>query len=69
MGRVRIFGGQKGNDIVLESPDGDSRPGKRRETYYNIESDSFDYKWEESQDGGKTWTVYWKVKYRRANKE
>ncbi len=70
-GEYRFLGGPTANAdgepmIVLESPDDDTRPGKRRETFSNITEDSFDYLWEESRDGGKTWQAMWKVKYKRA---
>lgn len=59
-------GGLQGDILVLESPDYETRPGKRRETFSNITADSFDYIWEASGDGGKTWQEQWRVSYRRS---
>ena len=64
-GEYQFVGGKQGDTIVMQSPKNDTRPGKRRETFSNIKPDSFDYQWEESGDGGKTWKVFWKVKYQR----
>lgn len=38
----------------------------RRMVFYNIQPDSFDWDWEISQDGGKTWTLSWAIKYTRS---
>jgi hypothetical protein len=51
--------------VVLESPEHDTRPGKRRETFSNVSDAGFDYRWDESYDGGKTWQVRWTVNYKR----
>ena len=64
-GEFCLMGGFQDGKMVLESPAHDTRPGKRRETFSNIKPDSFDYQWEESYDGGKTWQVFWKVAYQR----
>jgi len=32
---------------------------------YNITADEFDWNWERSDDGGNTWRVLWKIKYKR----
>jgi len=50
-----------------------SREGKRpdgtkvvqRMVFKNIAADEFDWSWESSTDGGKTWTVNWPIHYRR----
>ena len=58
-----VFEGQmEEGKMVLTSTD--KRPGFRRETFYNITDDSFDYLWEGSSDG-KTWAPVWRVKYKR----
>lgn len=37
----------------------------QRMVWYNITKDKFDWNWESSDDGGKTWTVVWKINYTR----
>jgi hypothetical protein len=37
----------------------------QRMVFKNIKSDSFDWSWEASQDGGKTWQVQWPIHYQR----
>lgn len=39
---------------------------RQRMVFYNIKTDSFDWDWESSLDGGKTWKLNWKIKYTRA---
>jgi len=36
-----------------------------RMLYYNISKESFDWSWDSSIDGGKTWVVNWKIHYKR----
>lgn len=38
---------------------------QNRMTFYNIEQNSFDWDWEASTDGGKTWTMGWHIHYKR----
>lgn len=38
---------------------------KQRMVWYNIEPHQFDWNWERSDDGGKTWQVRWQIKYAR----
>ncbi|GAB4426280.1 MAG: hypothetical protein Kow002_15620 [Anaerolineales bacterium] len=38
---------------------------KQRMVWYNITENEFDWNWERSDDGGKTWEVKWQIKYRR----
>ena len=38
---------------------------QQRMVWYNIESQSLDWNWESSTDGGKTWTVNWKIHYEK----
>jgi hypothetical protein len=37
----------------------------QRMVFYNITKDSFLWDWEKSEDGGKTWTLSWRINYRR----
>lgn len=38
---------------------------KQRMVWYNITEDEFDWNWERSDDGSKTWRVLWQIKYQR----
>ncbi len=38
---------------------------KQHMVWYNITESEFDWNWERSDDGGKTWKVNWQIKYRR----
>lgn len=38
----------------------------QRMRFYGIRPDSFDWDWEGSTDGGKTWTLIWRLHYQRA---
>jgi len=44
-----------GKDIVL------------RMVFYNIRKSSMTWDWEQSQDGGKTWALQWRIHYKRAS--
>ena len=37
----------------------------QRMVFYDLKSDSFMWDWERSQDGGKTWTLNWRISYVR----
>jgi hypothetical protein len=37
----------------------------QRMVFYNITKDSFLWDWEKSEDGGKTWTLSWRINYVR----
>jgi hypothetical protein len=37
----------------------------QRMVFKNITPNSFDWSWEASKDGGKTWQVQWPIKYTR----
>jgi hypothetical protein len=45
------------------SPDGKATMG--RMVFSNIKPDSFDWRWESSKDGGKTWQLQWPIHYQR----
>ena len=49
----------------MERPGPDGKPVKMRMVFKNIRSDSLDWSWERSTDGGKTWTVQWPIHYTR----
>lgn len=64
-GEYTFFGNQKDDKVILQSDKSDTRQGMRRETFYDITANSFEYLWEASYDGGKTWRPEWKVSYKR----
>jgi hypothetical protein len=37
----------------------------QRMVFYNIAADSFDWDWETSRDGGRTWELRWRIHYQR----
>ena len=37
----------------------------QRMVFKNISANEFDWSWESSKDGGKTWTVQWPIHYKR----
>ncbi len=41
------------------------QPVMQRMVFKNIKPDSFDWSWEGSKDGGKTWQVMWPIHYTR----
>jgi len=36
---------------------------KQRMVWYDIQDDKFEWNWERSDDGGKTWRVLWQIHY------
>jgi hypothetical protein len=44
---------------------GNGKPGKQRMTFSNISKEKFDWDWDTSEDGGKTWTSRWHIVYTR----
>ncbi len=44
---------------------GEQRRGKRMR-FYDIRPDGFTWDWEGSNDGGRTWSLLWRLHYRRA---
>lgn len=43
----------------------DGTKALQRMVFKNIARDEFDWSWEGSKDGGKTWTVVWPIHYKR----
>ncbi len=64
-GDYTFYGNREGDRVILKSDPAETRQGMRRETFYEITPDSFEYLWEASYDGGKTWRPEWKVSYKR----
>lgn len=46
-----------------QNPEGNSI--WQRMVFYDIQKDSFNWRWEQSTDNGKTWDLQWKIAYRR----
>lgn len=44
---------------------GNGKPGRQRMTYYNISREQLDWDWETSEDQRKTWTLRWRIHYKR----
>ena len=51
--------------LAREALLGNGKPGRQRMTSYNIEKSRFDWDWETLEDGGKTWTLRWRINYTR----
>jgi hypothetical protein len=66
-GYLDFAGEFKDGQMVLSReavrPDGAKRV--QRMVFKNITHDEFDWSWEGSKDGGKTWTVVWPIHYKR----
>jgi len=60
-GDKRIF-----QTAVRELDDG--RQFTQRMVFYDISEDSLTWDWESSEDGGETWSLNWRIHYRRANR-
>ena len=48
-----------------ETADAHGKPVRARMVFLNVSPDSFDWRWEKSGDGGKTWQVQWPIHYSR----
>src|SRR5258705_1769077 len=71
-GYIALTGGKVGDSIILSTPERTvpvkiSPTGKmiNRMVFYNIKTDSFDWSWEASTDGGATWNPNWQIQYTR----
>lgn len=66
-GYLDFVGEFKDGQMILsrtaKKPDG--TPILQRMVWKNIANDTFDWSWERSQDGGKTWQVLWPIHYQR----
>jgi hypothetical protein len=51
--------------LAREATRPDGSKGLQRMVFKNISPDEFDWSWEASKDGGKTWTVVWPIHYKR----
>jgi hypothetical protein len=75
-GYIALTGGKVGDSMVLTTaertvPASVSATGKltSRMVFFNIKKDSFDWNWEASTDGGKTWKLNWYIQYRRKTRD
>ncbi len=59
-------GGWKDGRMIL-ARDAVERPGnhQQRMVWYNISTESLEWNWERSEDGGQTWQVLWHIQYQR----
>jgi hypothetical protein len=66
-GYLDFVGDFKDGQVVLsrDAPRPDGPKSLQRMVFKNIEHDQFDWSWEGSKDGGKTWTVVWPIHYKR----
>jgi hypothetical protein len=71
-GYIALTGEMTGDSMILSTaertvPTTVSASGKimSRMVYYNIKPNSFDWSWEASTDGGKSWKQNWLIHYRR----
>lgn len=66
-GYLDLVGEFKDRQMVLarEAARPDGTTSLQRMVFKNIAHDEFDWSWETSKDGGKTWTVAWPIHYRR----
>ena len=51
--------------LAREATRPDGSKAQQRMVFKNITPDRFDWSWESSKDGGKTWTVFWPIDYKR----
>jgi len=59
-------GGVQGDDMILATDDViDGRAVKLRMVFYNIERHELDWRWERSDDNGRTWQLQWQIHYQR----
>ena len=71
-GYISLTGGKTGDSMILTTqersvPVNISATGKliSRMVFYNIQQQSFDWNWEASTDGGKSWKLNWHIHYIR----
>lgn len=71
-GYIALTGGMVADSMILKTeertvPVSISATGKiiNRMVFYNITPNSFDWSWEASVDGGKSWTPKWQIHYTR----
>jgi|SRR5579862_4033089 len=66
-GYLDFVGEFKDGQMILtrEAAHSDGTHSLQRMVFKNITHDEFDWSWEGSKDGGKSWTVVWPIHYKR----
>ena len=66
-GYLDFVGEFKNGQMILarEVTRPDGTKSLQRMVFKNITHDEFDWSWEGSKDGGKTWTILWPIHYER----
>jgi Protein of unknown function (DUF1579) len=54
-----------GQMILSRAATANGKPTLQRMVFKNIAPDEFDWSWESSSDGGKSWQVKWPIRYKR----
>ena len=54
-----------GRMTLVTEVEAEGRPVQLRMVFHNIEADELDWKWERSEDGGRSWEVRWHIHYSR----
>ncbi len=65
-GYLDFVGVWEGDRMVLRhTAEKDGAPVEQRMVWHNITADSLDWLWQQSADGGQTWTTLWSIHYVR----
>jgi hypothetical protein len=67
-GYIVLNGNYENNKMILSTEEKTLASGKKvinRMIFYNITKESFDWNWENSEDGGLNWKLNWKIHYKR----
>jgi hypothetical protein len=66
-GYLDFSGGMKDGQMSFwrEAKQANGSTSMQRMIWKNVTADSFDWSWENSKDGGKTWQVVWPIRYQR----
>lgn len=67
-GYIALTGGQEGDTFILATAPRKTPKGQdlvTRMVFKNISEQSFDWHWQRSLDGGKTWQDSWVIHYKR----
>lgn len=59
------FANPEGKIFAMDAVGPDGKARKLRMVFKNVTADAFDWSWERSIDGGKTWQVQWPIHYSR----
>ena len=52
--------------LLCDRHNGEDQSLRYRMRFHDIEDDSFTWSWERSTDGGETFSLAWRIAYRRA---